>query len=150
MKELADVEILLINNSITDIELIVHTLQKVQQNGKLVQLGSGEEGLDFIFGRGNFYNRGKRKFPKLVLLDLAIPGINGIEVLRHIKANEITRVIPVVVFTSCTEEKDIINSYHLAVNSFVIKPTDTAAFVSIIQQLVTYWLLINHSPVITE
>ena len=150
MKEIDDVEILLINNNAADAEIIIHALQQVKLSGKLVHLKTGEEGLDFIFGRGTFYNRGKRKFPKVIFLDIKVPSIGGIEVLRHIKANEITRVIPVVVLTASTEERDIINSYNLAVNSFVVKPADAAQFTKVVGDLEFYWLLINQSPMITD
>jgi two-component system, response regulator len=150
MKEVSDVEILLINNNDTDSTAIIGTLQDAGLANNIVHLTTGEEGLDYIFGRGQFYNKGKRKFPRVVFLDIKVPGIAGIEVLRHIKANEITRVIPVVVFTSSTEERDIVNSYNLAVNSFVVKPPDAKQFATIIMELAVYWLHINHSPLITD
>lgn len=141
-------DILLIND--TDSAAITGTLQDAGLANNLVHLTTGEEGLDYIFGRGQFYNKGKRKFPKVIFLDIKVPGIAGIEVLRHIKANEITRVIPVVVFTASTEERDIVNSYNLAVNSFVLKPSNAKQFAAIITELAVYWLHINHSPLITD
>jgi CheY-like chemotaxis protein len=116
----------------------------------MVHLTSGEEGLDFIFGRGKFYDKGKRKFPTVIFLDIRVPVIEGIEVLRHIKANEITRIIPVVVFASSIEEKEIINSYHLAVNSYVVKPAEVSQFAKLVHDIINYWLIVNHSPVITD
>lgn len=150
MKQVNDVDILLINNHAEDAAIIINALQQVNLANKLVHLKNGEEGLNFIFGRGSFYNKGKRKFPRVIILDITLPVIDGIEVLRHIKANEITRIIPVVVLTASNEEKDLITSYNLTVNSFVIKPSDTTEFTKVVCTLAQYWLLVNHMPTISE
>ena len=130
-----------------DAELTIRSLKKVNLANNLVHVQDGEEALDFVFGRGKFARRDPQKRPKVILLDIKMPKVDGIEVLRQIKANELTRSIPVVVMTSSREEQDIITSYELGVNSYVVKPVNFEAFAKAISDLGLYWLIINQPPV---
>src|ERR1051325_611876 len=117
-----EVEILLVEDSLDDAEMTIRSLKKINLANKLVHLEDGQEALDFLFAKGKFANRELTKKPKLILLDLKMPKVDGIEVLRQLKSYEITRAIPVVIMTSSAEEKDMITSYDLGVNSYVVKP----------------------------
>jgi two-component system response regulator len=108
----------------------------------------GAEALDFIFGRGDYAERNSEIIPKVILLDIKMPRVDGIEVLRQIKSNEHTRKIPTVIMTSSREEQDIITSYELGVNSFVVKPVDFTAFAKAVSELGMYWVLINQPPLV--
>ena len=106
----------------------------------------GAEALDFIFGTGPYAGRSVNEVPKVILLDLKLPKVDGLEVLQRIKADPRTRVIPVVVLTSSREESDIVASYHLGVNSYIVKPIDFQQFTEAVRQLGLYWLLLNQPP----
>ena len=106
----------------------------------------GAEALDYIFGTGAYTGRNLQEKPKVILLDLKLPKIDGIEVLRRIKGNAATRTIPVVVLTSSSEERDIVDSYHLGVNSYIVKPVQFDQFANVIRELGQYWHLINQPP----
>ena len=106
----------------------------------------GEEALDFLFCRGRYSNRASDHFPKLVLLDLKLPKVDGMEVLRQLKSDGQTKTIPVVILTSSKEEKDLVQSYQLGVNSFIQKPVDFDQFRQIIKELQLYWLVVNQPP----
>jgi len=114
------IEILMVEDSKDDAELILRALRKVNCANHLVHVSDGEEALDFIFAKGKYISRKGLNIPKLILLDIKMPKVDGIEVLRQIKSNESTRKIPVVIMTSSKEERDIILSYNLGVNSFVL------------------------------
>lgn len=141
-----EVEILLVEDNVTDAELTIRTLKKMNLANKLVHLKDGEEALDFLFARGKFSTRTAGSLPKVVLLDIKMPKIDGIEVLRQIKSNESTCVIPVVIMTSSREEQDVITSYRLGVNSYVPKPVDFTHFAKAVSELGLYWLLTNELP----
>jgi two-component system, response regulator len=141
-----DVEILLVEDNSSDAELAMRALKKSNFIDKVVRVSDGEEALDFIFGRGTFKTSKRYNVPKLILLDLKLPKVDGLEVLRVIKADEITKLIPVVVLTSSNEECDLIESYKLGVNSYIIKPVDFDNFVDSVREIGLYWLHLNRQP----
>lgn len=141
-----EVEILLVEDNAGDAELINRTLRKVNLANHLIHVKDGEEALEFIFATGQFAGREKKNMPKVILLDIKMPKVDGIEVLRQIKANSETKRIPVVIMTSSKEEQDIIRSYELGVNSFVVKPVEFNNFAKAVSELGLYWVLINHPP----
>lgn len=140
------VEILLIEDNPDDIELALRVLRTHKLANSVRVLRDGAEALDFIFGRGVFDGRDIRNRPKVILLDLKLPKIDGLGVLREIKKDPHTKIIPVVVLTSSKEEQDIIESYQLGVNSYITKPVDFEQFIESIRQIGLYWLLMNHAP----
>jgi two-component system, response regulator len=137
------VEILLVEDNPHDAEMTIRALKKVNLANRLIHLKDGAEALDFIFARGAFAKRQIENRPKVILLDIKMPKVDGIEVLRQIKANPDTKVIPVVIMTSSKEEQDIINSYNLGVNSYVVKPVDFEGFAKAVSELGFYWLITN-------
>jgi two-component system response regulator len=140
-----EVDILLIEDNMEDAELTIYTLNKINLANHLFHVKDGAEALDFIFAKGEYSERQIDKKPKVILLDIKMPKVDGIEVLRTLKANESTRTIPVVIMTSSREEQDIVTSYHLGVNSYVVKPIHTDEFVKAVSQLGLYWLIINEA-----
>jgi len=144
-----EVEILLVEDNATDAELTTRALKKHNLANKLVWVKDGAEALDFIFGKGVYAQRDVNNGPKVVLLDLRLPKVDGLEVLRRIKSDERTKIIPVVIVTSSKEEKDVVESYRLGVNSYVSKPVEFESFVKAVTDLGLYWLLINRSPYTT-
>ena len=138
-----EVEILLVEDNMADAELTIRTLKRVNLANKLLHLQDGAEALDFIFGKGDFKDRNTSQHPKVILLDIKMPRVSGIEVLRQLKANEQTKFIPVVMMTSSNEDKDILMSYELGVNSYVVKPVGFEPFAKAVAELGLYWLLIN-------
>jgi two-component system response regulator len=144
----SEVEILLVEDNPNDAELTLRALKKNNIANNVVVVTDGEEALDFIFGRGTFSSRKAECNPKFILLDLKLPKIDGLEVLKAIKSDERTRMIPVVMLTSSNEEKDMIESYKLGVNSYIVKPVDFDKFIEAVRQLGLYWLLLNKLPTI--
>ena len=140
------VEILLVEDNPNDVELALHALQKNNLSNRIHVARDGAEALDFIFGTGPYAGRSVNEVPKVILLDLKLPKVDGLEVLQRIKADSHTRVIPVVVLTSSREESDIVASYHLGVNSYIVKPIDFQQFTEAVRQLGLYWLLLNQPP----
>ena len=145
MNDFEAVEILLAEDSDADAELIIRALRKSNLVNKVVRLHDGVEALEFIFRQGAFSGRSGGQ-PRLILLDLKMPRLGGIEVLRRLKADEQTRMIPVVMLTSSAEEQDVVDSYKLGVNSYLVKPVDFAAFSSVIAQTGLYWAVMNRIP----
>lgn len=141
-----ELEILLVEDNPDDIKLTLHALRKHHLANHIQIVNDGEEALDFLFGRGKFSERNILQIPKVILLDLKLPKIDGIEVLRSIKAEENFRKIPVVVLTSSKEDKDIIDAYELGVNSYIVKPVAFDQFVKTISELGLYWLILNEAP----
>jgi two-component system response regulator len=139
-------EILLVEDNPSDAELTLHALQKNNLAKRIRLARDGEEALDFLLCRGAFADRQFDAPPNLVLLDLKLPKVDGIEVLQEIKANARTRSIPVVVLTSSKEERDLVKSYRLGVNSYIQKPVSFADFQHVVRQLGMYWLLLNSNP----
>ncbi len=140
-----DVEILLVEDSPCDAELTIRELKRHHLANKLVHLKDGAEALEFIFGTGIYAARDVSQHPKVVLLDLKLPKVDGLEVLRAMKSDERTRKIPVVVMTSSQEQRDVVDSYHLGVNSYVVKPVDFDGFSKAVADLGYYWVLLNQS-----
>lgn len=144
--ELKEVEILLVEDNPTDAELCIRSLKKNNLANKLVWVKDGAEALDFLFATGAYAGRDVMVPPKVVLLDLRLPKVDGKEVLRIIKTDERTRAIPVVVLTSSKEDRDVAESYQLGVNSFISKPVGFEEFTKTVKDLGLYWLLINRPP----
>lgn len=140
------VEILLVEDTDADAELAIHALRKRGLANHLVWVKDGAEALDFIFAQGEYANRNMENGPKVVLLDLRMPKVSGIEVLRRIKNDERTRKIPVVVLTSSKEDVDLDECYVLGVNSYISKPVEFDEFSKVVGDLGLYWLLINKLP----
>ncbi|MCK9209903.1 MAG: response regulator [Ignavibacteriaceae bacterium] len=141
------IEILLVEDNPNDAELAIRALKERNLANNLVWAKDGAEALDFIFAKGAYAHRSPNNHPKLILLDLRLPKVDGLEVLKKIKADERTKEIPVVVMTSSTEDKDIVESYKLGVNSFISKPVSFDEFVKMVSEVGLYWLLLNRPPV---
>jgi len=145
MNDFDPVEILLAEDSETDAEMTLRALQGKNLTNRLVRVKDGAEALDFIFRRGAYAERAAG-LPKLLLLDLKMPKVDGIEVLREVKSAEETKALPVVVLTSSAEERDIAASYMLGVNSYIVKPVDFVKFVDEVAKAGCYWVLLNRLP----
>jgi len=141
----SEVEILLVEDNMTDAELTIRALRKVNLANRLIHLKDGAEALDFLFGRGEYAQRVITQVPKVILLDIKMPRVDGIEVLKQIKAAENTKNIPVVMMTSSKEQPDISECYGLGVNSYVVKPVEFENFAKAVSELGLYWLLINET-----
>jgi CheY-like chemotaxis protein len=141
------VDILFVEDNFNDAELAIRELRKHHMANNLVHIEDGEEALEFIFGTGKFKGRNITLAPKLILLDIQMPKVNGIEVLQKIKSDPRTRTIPVVMLTSSKEDPDIQKSYALGANSYIVKPVDFKGFSDAIRNLGFYWLLLNQPPV---
>lgn len=139
-------DVLLIEDNSNDAEMTIRALKKNNFVNKIVHLPDGAAALDYLFGQGAYLERNTEITPKLILLDLKMPKINGIEVLKKIKSSESTKTIPVVVLTSSKEDPDIAECYALGVNSYVVKPLEFDEFVKAIAHLGLYWMLLNQSP----
>jgi two-component system response regulator len=140
------VDILLVEDNPQDAELTIRALRKHNLANQLIAVEDGAEALDFIFCRGKYGDREIGHTPRVVLLDLKLPKVNGLEVLRALKQDERTRTIPVVVVTSSREDPDIKTAYALGANSYVVKPVDFDAFADAVSSLGLYWLLVNQPP----
>jgi two-component system, response regulator len=137
------VEILLVEDNPNDVELTLHALKKSHLTNNIHVVRDGEEALAFFFGNSEDFPGRKIPGPKVILLDLKLPKIDGMEVLRQLKGNPATKSIPVVVLTSSNEERDIVETYSLGVNSYIVKPVDFAKFVQSMHTLGMYWLMLN-------
>lgn len=138
--------ILLVEDNPDDEALTLRALKKNNIGNELVVVRDGAEALDFLFGTGAFAGRDPSLLPQVVLLDLKLPKIDGLEVLRRVRENPITQLLPVVILTSSKEEQDMITSYKLGANSYVRKPVDFNQFVTAVRQLGLYWLVLNEAP----
>ncbi len=141
------VEILLVEDNPNDVELTLHAFKTHNLMNHIHVVRDGAEALEFIFCTGAYADRSINNIPQVILLDLKLPKVDGLEVLRRIKADPRTRLIPVVVLTSSHEERDIVESYRLGVNSYITKPVDFDQFTETVRQLGLYWLLLNQPPV---
>jgi two-component system response regulator len=146
MTDTEAVDILLVEDNPQDAELTIRALKKHNLANRLITVEDGAEALDFIFCRGKYATRELSHSPKVVLLDLKLPKVSGLEVLRALKQDERTRTIPVVVVTSSREDPDIKTAYGLGANSYVVKPVDFDAFAESVSSLGLYWLLVNQPP----
>jgi two-component system response regulator len=140
------IEILLVEDNSNDEELTLYALRKNNITNHIQVVHDGAEALEYLFCTGVYANRLINDPPKVVLLDLKLPKVDGLEVLEQIKADERTRTIPVVVLTSSQEERDIVESYQLGVNSYIVKPVDFEQFTDVVRQLGLYWMLLNQTP----
>ena len=138
--------ILLVEDNPSDIDLTKRALEKGHILNKLVVASDGQEALDYLFGTGAYADRDTSDFPTLTLLDLKLPKVSGLDVLRRIRGGMITRRMPVVILTSSREEEDMAASYDLGVNSYIRKPVDFEQFVQSVEQLGLYWLVLNQEP----
>jgi CheY-like chemotaxis protein len=140
-----EMEILLVEDNQDDLDMTLFALRQAKLANHIQILRDGGEALDFIFCRGQYARREIAHEPKVILLDLKLPKVDGLEVLRAIKADPRTRQIPVVMLTSSQEQSDVLESYKLGVNSYIVKPVDFGQFAGVVQKLGLYWLLLNHS-----
>ena len=146
MKESEPVKILLVEDNPNDVELTLHALRASNLANDIKVVRDGAEALDFIMCRGAFSERDIRDGPSVILLDLKLPKVNGFEVLEQVRADENLKMIPVVVLTSSHEERDLVKSYKLGVNGYVVKPVDFHQFVNAVKELGVFWAVINEPP----
>lgn len=144
-----EVDILLVDDSQDDIDLTLHALRSENLANRVFVARDGEEALDFLFCQGPHSGRSFDQRPKLVLLDLKLPKIDGMQVLKRLKSDERTRTIPVVLLTSSREDRDRVNGYDLGVNSYLQKPVDFAEFRKLVKLMGLYWLVTNQAPIVT-
>jgi two-component system, response regulator len=142
------IEILLVEDNPDDVELTLHTLTQNHLSNRIAVVQDGVEALEFLFCTGAFARRNINIPPKVVLLDLKLPRVNGIEVLERVKGDSRTRTIPVVVLTSSREEPDVSRCYELGVNSYIVKPVDFEQFTGAVRTLGLYWAILNQPPTI--
>lgn len=146
MNDYDNVEILLVEDNPHDAEMLVRALKRHNFLNKLLWVKDGAEALDFIRCAGAFADRDPEQLPKLVLLDLKMPKLGGLDVLRYIKADQKARTIPVLMVTSSNEERDVVECYELGANGFVVKPVEFSNFTEAVAKIGMYWLLVNRSP----
>ena len=146
MTPVGQLEILLVEDSPADIELTLHSLRRNNLANRVHVVRDGEEAIDYLFCRGAYSDRSFEEPPRLVLLDIKLPKVSGLEVLRQLKSDPLTKAIPVVILTSSREDQDIVNGYHLGVNSYLQKPVDFDRFREIVRQLGLYWVVVNEPP----
>jgi CheY-like chemotaxis protein len=145
MDDLKEVEILLVEDSPADAEMTLRALRRNNLANKVHWVKDGEEALDYVFGRGGYAGR-EPGLPRLIMLDLKMPKVDGIEVLRTLKSEALTRAVPVVVMTSSNEERDVVASYQLGVNSYIVKPVQFESFLETVAKIGLYWVLTNRVP----
>jgi two-component system response regulator len=141
-----EIEVLLVEDNISDAEMTIRALKRNNLANRLLHLKDGAEALDFLFAEGIYHDRNVVQTPKIILLDLKMPKVNGIEVLIKIKADDRTKKIPVVMLTSSKEDPDIQQCYGLGVNGYVVKPVDFEQFHKAIAELGLYWMIVNQPP----
>jgi two-component system, response regulator len=141
-----EIEILLVEDNADDVELALHALRKEKLANSVEVARDGEEALDFIFCRGRYAGRDANHQPRLILLDLKLPKVDGLEVLRQLKGDARTQAIPVVILTSSREEKDLVNGYRLGVNAYIQKPVDFDQFRAMVKEVGLFWLVVNQPP----
>lgn len=146
MSENDAVQILIVEDTPEDLELALRALRKANLSNRIQVARDGAEAIEFIFAEGVHSGRNVENRPKVILLDLKLPKIDGMEVLRRLKSDPRTKAIPVVVLTSSKEQKDVVESYQLGVNSYIVKPVNFEGFVAAVQDLGMYWLLLNQPP----
>jgi two-component system, response regulator len=144
------VEILLVEDNPDDVELTLHALKNSKLVNRILVVRDGAEALDYLYGEGEFAGRNLQDVPLLILLDLKLPKVSGIEVLRRLRGEQRTHTIPVVVLTASREERDIAEAYNLGSNSYIVKPVDFDQFSKVAERLGYYWLLLNQPPLPPE
>lgn len=140
------IEILIADDSMSDVELTVHALRRAKLANEIHIVEDGERALDFLFCRGKYAGRSFAEPPRVVLLDLKMPKVDGIEVLRAVRGDPRTRAIPIVVLTSSKEQRDLIESYNLGVNAYIQKPVEFERFREVIEHIGLFWLVVNEPP----
>jgi CheY-like chemotaxis protein len=141
-----EVDILLVEDNINEAELTIRAFKKCNITNKLIHLQNGADALDFLFATGQFVERKNSTLPKVILLDLKMPKVDGIEVLQRIKKNDLTRKIPVVMLTSSKEDPDVKRCYEFGANSYIVKPVAFDNFHKVVSEIGLYWLLFNQPP----
>ncbi|SKC54745.1 response regulator [Ohtaekwangia koreensis] len=147
MEQADRVEILLVEDNPDDAELTIHALKQGNSNVNFLHINDGVEALNFVFEKKSYENKRIQKDLRLVLLDLKLPKIDGLEILKKIRENDSTKSLPVVILTSSREKKDIITAYGLGVNSYVVKPVEFEFYVHVVKTITLYWNTINEKPV---
>ena len=143
---MSDKTILLVEDNPDDVTLTLRALKKNNLLNEVVVARDGVEALDFLFSEGSYAGRSPEHLPELILLDLKLPKVDGLEVLKRIRASQLTKLLPVVILTSSNEQSDIISGYELGVNSYIRKPVDFEQFIEAVRQLGLYWLVLNQTP----
>jgi len=138
--------ILLVEDNLDDVDLTIRALERNKIKNEVIVAHDGVEALDYLFGTGKYAGRDVSNTPQVILLDLKLPRIDGLEVLKRIREDERTKLLPVVIMTSSNEEQDIVGGYSLGANSYIRKPVDFNSFTEAVRQLGLYWLLLNESP----
>jgi len=146
MNSNAEVEVLLVEDSPRDAEMTLRALHKRNLANRIVHVKDGQEALDWLFGQGAYAARDASNKPNVVLLDLKLPKVDGLEVLRAIRGDERLKLLPVVVLTSSNEDRDVMESYNLGVNSYIVKPVEFENFSAAVAETGHYWLLLNQNP----
>jgi two-component system response regulator len=146
LKDFTAVDILIVEDNLPDAQLMLRALRKHNLANRVFVVEDGVAALDFLFCRGQFSERSAAHLPKIVLLDLKLPKVNGLEVLEQVKNDDRTRLIPVIVVTSSREDPDVQKAYDLGANSYVVKPVDFDQFMEAMSHLGLYWLLVNQAP----
>jgi two-component system, response regulator len=144
--ELTLIDIILIEDNPYEAELAIRNLKKSRLANQIIHIDDGSEALDYLFRRGKYAQEERKTKPSLILLDLKLPKVTGHEILQQIRAHEETAIIPVVVLTSSSEESDILRSYKLGVNSYIVKPVNFESFSKSITDLGMYWMVLNKTP----
>ncbi len=142
-------EILLVEDNPNDAELAIRALKKHNLANNLIHVTDGQAALDYLLGTGIHHGRDVHQHPKVVLLDLKLPKLDGIEVLRQVRADERTKLVPIVIMTTSREDRDVVESYKLGANSYIVKPVDFENFSEAVSNLGLYWLLLNEPPILT-
>lgn len=146
MPDSVEIEILLVEDNMADAELALHAFKKHKIANHVLHVKDGAEALDFLFSRGTYKNQSRLHHPRLILLDLKLPKVDGLQVLKELKGNAATRAIPIILLTSSNEERDMVASYQLGVNSYIQKPVNFTDFQEVVRQLGLYWLVVNKKP----
>lgn len=140
------IEILLVEDNLHEAELIIRSLRKSNLANKLLHIDDGEAALEYIFATGKYAVRQINNHPRMIILDLKLPKVDGLEILKQIKSDERTKTIPVIILTSSREEQDVLKSYSLGVNSYIVKPVNFDSFTKAVAELGLYWMVLNINP----